>query len=59
MDMETSVEILKVRMFEMGHSWSDLENMNLENFGLVVGYWHEKGRVEAKRRRIQKNGRNS
>lgn len=35
-------------MWEMGHSFGEIDKMNLEDFGDVIGYWREKGRAEEK-----------
>jgi len=43
-----------VKMWEKGHSFEQIRAMDLEDFGLVLGYWHEDGRVQAKQNRIRK-----
>lgn len=53
MPNDKALEVLKVRMWELGHSFEEINKMNLYEFGLVISYWHEKGRVEAKRNRIR------
>lgn len=47
-------------MWEQGHSFEEIRDMSLEDFGNVIGYWSEKGRGEerlAERRSNHKNAR--
>lgn len=46
-------------MWEYGHSFSDIDQMNLEDYGDLIGYWTEKGRAEKKEREKKANKRNS
>lgn len=32
----------------MGHSFDEIDRMNLDDFGDVIGYWREKERGESK-----------
>lgn len=57
MPIDKAIDVLRVRMWELGHSFEEIDNMNLYDFGLVIAYWHEKGRVEAKRNRIRRRGK--
>lgn len=47
-------------MWEMGHSFEEINRMNLSDFGDVIGYWNEKSRGEdrlAQQRQNLKNAR--
>lgn len=57
MPIELALKVIEVRMWEHGHSFKEIREMNLDDLGTVIGYWHEKGRVEAKYKRINSNGK--
>lgn len=44
-------------MFEHGHSFDDIRQMNLEDLGIVLAVWRQKTRIDKKRARLKKNGR--
>lgn len=48
LDLKTSMRVWRVRMWELGHSFDEIDHMALSDFGDVIGYWSEKGRAEAK-----------
>lgn len=54
-DLETSFKVWRIRMFELGHSFEDLDNMALNDIGDIIGYWSEKGRAEERLNRMRKN----
>lgn len=35
-------------MWEKGHSFDEIDEMNIEDFGDVIGYWSETARAEKK-----------
>lgn len=43
-----AMRIFRVRMWETGHSFSELDEMSLKDFGDIVGYWVEKQKAEDK-----------
>jgi hypothetical protein len=45
--------MLRFKMFEMGHSKSEIDALGVEFLGELVGYWSGKSRGEAKLRRTQ------
>lgn len=51
MDFDTAIAVLRVRMWEMGHSFAEIDSMSLEDFGNVIGYWSESQRAKS---RLQK-----
>lgn len=46
-------------MWEMGHTFDEIDRMSIEDFGDVIGYWREKSRAEEKlnKQRQGKGGR--
>jgi len=42
-------------MFEFGHSFKEIDRINLEDMGDAIAYWHEKGRIDERRARQRKN----
>jgi hypothetical protein len=44
-------------MWEKGHSFDELRTMNLEDFGAVLGYWNEDGRISTKQNRVRKRNK--
>ena len=55
MDFEAFTHILKVRFWEHGHTFDEIDNLTIEQIGWILGYWNEKDRVEKKRERTRKN----
>jgi len=55
LDLATSIRVWRVRMWEMGHSFAEIDKMNLRDFGDVIGYWNEKNRGENKLAEQRKN----
>lgn len=51
---EFSWRIQRVKMWEHGHSFEEIDAMSLEEIGDVVGYWSEKSRIETKQRNTRK-----
>jgi hypothetical protein len=41
-------------MWEKGHSFDEIDDMNIADFGDIIGYWNEESRVEKKRARQKK-----
>lgn len=42
-------------MWEKGHSFDEIDNMSIQDFGDVVGYWAEMQQAEAKMARQRAN----
>jgi len=55
MDFKQYIHVLKVRFWEKGHSFEEIDNMTIEQMGWVLGYWNEKDRIERKRERTKRN----
>ncbi len=59
MDLDQYHRVLRVRMFELGHSFDEIDRMNLEDMGDVFAYWREKKMVDErmaeKRKNLSKN----
>lgn len=59
MPVELSEATIRARFFEAGHSFDEIDNMSIEDMGLVLGYWAEKSRAEAafkeEQRRLSKH----
>jgi len=49
MDYDTSMRVLRVRMWELGHSFSEIDDMSLVDMGDIISYWSQKSRIEQKR----------
>jgi hypothetical protein len=50
--------MLRVRLFELGHSFEYIDSMNLQDMGDVSAYWDGKAKGEGKMRDIaQKNSK--
>lgn len=47
--------VLRVKMWEMGHSFPEIDNMSLEDFGDILAYWEEKAAIEKKRAKTREN----
>ena len=45
---------MRVRMWEKGHTFDEIDEMNLDDFGDVLGYWNEEGRIAQKNARSKK-----
>lgn len=43
----------------MGHSFEEIDKMNLNDFGDVIGYWREKERGEGKLAEQRQNKKNA
>jgi hypothetical protein len=52
---EFSWRIQRVKLWEHGHSFAEIDNMSLEDTGDIIGYWSEKSRIEAKQRNTRKH----
>lgn len=59
MELTQYSRVLRVRMWEMGHSFEEIDAMNLEDMGDVFAYWREKKmideRMAEKRKNLAKN----
>lgn len=42
------LRILRVRLFELGHSFEEIDAMKLRDMGDITSYWHGKGLAEKK-----------
>lgn len=51
MPVDMALRVLRVRMWEQGHEFADIDNMNIQDMGDIIGYWHEDGRIQQKRRK--------
>ena len=54
-NQEFSWRVHRVRMWEQGHSFEEIDKMSLEDAGDIIGYWSEKSRIEAKQAKTRKN----
>jgi len=55
MTYEEAHNIVRARMWDKGHSFDEIDKMSLEDIGIVLGYWTELNRIEAKRARMRAN----
>lgn len=55
MTADMSFRIIRAKLWEHGHSMEEIDSMNLEDIGDVLGYWNEKTRIEAKQAKTKKN----
>lgn len=51
MPVDLAMRVLRVRMWEMGHTMEELDDMNIQDIGDIIAYWHEDGRIQQKRRK--------
>lgn len=49
-----SWRVLRVRMWELGHTFEEIDNLTLEQLDDIVGYWAGKANGEEKLRRTNK-----
>lgn len=60
MTYEEALRVLRVRMWEKGHSFEEIDNMSITDLGDVIGYWSEVQRGEKRqsesRSRMRKGG---
>ena len=45
---------MRVRMWEKGHRFDEIDDMNIADYGDIIGYWNETSRLEAKAARASK-----
>jgi len=55
MEHLTALRVIRVRMWEMGHSFEEIDDMSLSDVGDVLGYWGENSRADATLNRQRKN----
>ncbi|HEB28919.1 MAG TPA: hypothetical protein ENI05_14380 [Porticoccus sp.] len=55
MDNETAIRVLRVKMWEKGHPFEEVDGMNLEDVGDVIAFWHENNQIDARRNRMRGN----
>lgn len=48
MPVDLNMRVTRVRLFEVGHSMEEIDNMGLQDIGDVLGYWTGKGKGEEK-----------
>ncbi len=46
--------IMRVRLFELGHTFEEIDALNLRDMGDIASYWDGKTKGEAKMRSINK-----
>lgn len=44
--------VTRIRMWEMGHSFGEIDTMGVEDVGHIIGYWTGKNRGEERLRRM-------
>lgn len=54
LDPDMYWNIMRVKMWEHGHSFSDIDNMSIEEIGYVLGYWSEKNQIEKSESKARK-----
>lgn len=47
--------ILRVRLFELGHSFEEIDAIKLKDLGDITSYWDGKAKGEEKMRRINRS----
>jgi hypothetical protein len=55
MELTQYNRVLRVRMWELGHSFDEIDAMNLEDMGDVFAYWREKKMVDERMAEKRKN----
>jgi len=51
MPVDLAMRVLRVRMWEKGHTMDEIDDMNIQDIGDVIAYWHEDGMIQKKRRK--------
>ncbi len=54
MPFDHYVRVLRVRFWEKGHSFDEVDNMAIQDIGDILAYWNESNRIERKRERTKK-----
>ena len=42
--------VLRIKMWEIGHDFEKIDNYTLQDMGDILAYWHEKERINKKRK---------
>jgi len=50
MEPAISWRILRVRMWLEGHTFEEIDQLNLDDVGDILGFWSEKDRVDSRQR---------
>ena len=48
LDNETSWRVTRIRMWEEGHTFEEIDNLTLGQIGDILGYWSERERASKK-----------
>jgi hypothetical protein len=51
---ENSWSATRIRMWELGHRFDEIDSLGVEEVGKIIGYWSGKSKGEAKLRQRQK-----
>lgn len=49
MDDDLNWRVIRVRLFEMGHSFDEIDNLGVQDVGDIIGYWTGKAKADEKR----------
>ncbi len=49
MPVDLAMRVIRVRMWEMGHTMDEIDSMNIQDIGDVIAYWREDGMIQKKR----------
>lgn len=47
--------VFRVKMWEMGHTFAEIDQMNMDDVGDIIGFWSEKDRATAEQKREQES----
>lgn len=47
MTADQAWRVFRVKMWEMGHSFAEIDQMNMNDIGDILAYWSEKDRAQA------------
>jgi hypothetical protein len=48
MDLRTSYRLTRLRMWDAGHSFAEIDAMSVKDFGDVIGFWAETAKADEK-----------
>ena len=60
MPFDLSVRVLRVKLWDKGHTFDEIDNLNMFDLGDILSYHHEMGKaheIERERRQSKKSRR--
>ena len=54
MTLDESLRVLRVKIWDKGHTFEEIDGLNLEDLGDILASWNEQAAMDAKRERARK-----